>query len=436
MTSLKEQTRRMGIWLLPGLQVKRWLSMILVGVAIISVGLAIWIDLRPVFRTGQLLEGLVTTLARAIPNDISGPLVLFAGLGFIVWGLSGALTSITDVLVPKGESADLASRLLTHRRLSRGAKIVAIGGGTGLSTLLRGLKHYSNNITAVVTVADDGGSSGRLRREFGALPPGDLRNCLAALADEEKLLTELFKYRFPERTGGAQSSLDGHSFGNLFLTVMAEIAGDWEKGLGAASQVLAVRGRVLPATLEDVTLWAELEDGTRIEGESQIPGAGRRIRRIGCWPEAPKALPRVLEAIAEAELIVLAPGSLYTSIIPNLLVPEIAQALRSATVPVVYISNLVPQRGETDGFSVSDHINAMETVVGGKFIQTVVVQKEVEGINLVPVDREALAFMGLQVVGADMLEQVGNGVRHHSRRLARVLMHWYGRKGHQLRRVS
>ncbi|WP_287129953.1 gluconeogenesis factor YvcK family protein [Candidatus Cyanaurora vandensis] len=437
MVSLKERTRRMGIWLLPGLQVKRWLSLVLVGMAMITMGLAIWIDLRPIFRTGQLLEGAITTVARAIPNDTSGPLVLVVGLTFIVWGLRGALTSITEVLVPDGEAPDLANRLLTHRRLNRGAKIVAIGGGTGLSTLLRGLKHYSNNITAVVTVADDGGSSGRLRREFGALPPGDLRNCLAALADEEKLLTELFKYRFPDRPAESESSLGGHSFGNLFLTVMAEISGGWEKGLAAASQVLAVRGRVLPATLENVTLWAELEDGTRIDGESQIPESGCKIRRVGCLPAAPKALPRVLEAMAEAELILIAPGSLYTSIIPNLLVPEIADALQKSTAPIVYVSNLVAQKGETEGLSVSDHIKAMEAVVGGPFIQTVLVQKETPGVNLIPVDREILAFMGLQVVGADVIERVGTtGVRHHSRRLARVLMHWYGRKLQQLRRAS
>ncbi len=440
MTTFKEHTRNLGIWMLPGMRVKRWLTLVMVGVALVSIGLAIWVDLRPIFRTGQLLSGAVRTLAHAVPNEFSGPLVLFVGLGIIFWSLRSMVTSITEVLVPEGAETDLANRVLTHRRLSRGARIVAIGGGTGLSTLLRGLRTYSSNITAIVTVADDGGSSGRLRKEFGALPPGDLRNCLAALADEEKLLTELFQYRFPKNPDSqADQGLAGHSFGNLFLTVMAEITGGWEKGLAASSQVLAVRGRVLPSTLEDVTLWAEMEDGRRIEGESQIPESGGKIRRVGCIPEAPRALPRALEALAEADLIILAPGSLFTSIIPNLLVPEIAQALRNTTTPVVYVSNLVVQKGETEGFTVSDHIKAIEEAAGGRFIQTVLVQKataEVKNKPLIPVDQEALARMGLNILGADVIEAGSISIRHHSRRLARVLMHWYGRRYQSLRRVS
>ncbi|WP_218080762.1 gluconeogenesis factor YvcK family protein [Anthocerotibacter panamensis] len=443
-TTFKERTRSLGIWLLPGMQVKRWLSLMLIGMVTMSVGLAIWIDLRPVFRTGQLLEVLITSIARMIPNDISGPLAVLAGLGIIFWGLYNTLFSITEVLVPDGEAPDLANRVLTHRRLSRGARIVAIGGGTGLSTLLRGLKKYSSNITAVVTVADDGGSSGRLRKEFGALPPGDLRNCLAALADEEKLLTELFQYRFPKSTSAqSDAGLAGHSFGNLFLTVMAEIAGDWEKGLAAASEVLAIRGQVLPSTVENVTLWADLEDGRRIEGESNIPESGGRIKRVGCIPEAPRALPRVLQAIAEADLIIIAPGSLFTSIIPNLLVPEIAQALRTTAALTVYVSNLVVQAGETEGFTVSDHIKAIEAAAGGRFIQTVLVQKDTPQLHhqvkgtVIPVDREALAFMGLQLLGADVIEKTSTAaIRHNSPRLARVLMHWYGKRNQQPRKTA
>ncbi len=437
MVSLKEHTRRLGIWLLPGMQVKRYFSMMLVGIVMLSIGLAIWVDLKPIFRTGRILEEFVTALARSVPNEVSGPLVIGTGLLLIVWGLRSTLFSITEVLVPEGEDTDLATRVLAHRRLSRGARIVAIGGGTGLSTLLRGLKHYSSNITAIVTVADDGGSSGRLRKEFGALPPGDLRNCLAALADEEKLLTELFQYRFPSSVAQG-SGLSGHSFGNLFLTVMAEIAGDWEKGLAASSKVLAIRGQVLPSTVENVTLWADLEDGRRVEGESQIPLSGSRIRRIGCTPEAPRALPKALEAIAEADLIIIAPGSLYTSIIPNFLVPEIAEAVVTSNAPKIYVSNLVSQKGETEGLTVGDHVKAIEAATGSRFIDTILVQKDptiLKGTP-VPVDRESLALMGLQIIKADITERVDQGVRHHSRRLASVIMHWYRRKLQEVRRVS
>ncbi len=234
-----------------------------------------------------------------------GPLILAGGILLILWGQTRSLNSITQVLMPEGNE-ELVDRLLNHRRLNRGPKIVAIGGGTGLSNLLRGLKDYSAKITAIVTVADDGGSSGRLRREIGVLPPGDIRNCLAALADEEKLLTELFQYRFQAGDG-----LMGHSFGNLFLTAMSDIAGDLEQAIAASSKVLAVRGEVLPATLSDVSLWAELADGRRIEGESSITKANGQILKIGCTPANPPALPRVAIALREADFMIIGRESLY-----------------------------------------------------------------------------------------------------------------------------
>jgi hypothetical protein len=254
-------------WLAPGLLVKRWLLLSATGVLLATVGFAIWMKLTPVFYTTQLLGEILQTITDFIPSYVSGPLVMASGLLLVWWGHSRTLGSITEVLMPEGDQA-LVDVLLAHRRLNRGPRIVVIGGGTGLSTLLRGLKDYSANITAIVTVADDGGSSGRLRREIGVLPPGDIRNCLAALADEEKLMTELFQYRFRAGDG-----LMGHSFGNLFLTAMSEITGDLEQAIAASSKVLAVRGQVLPATLSDVSLWAELADGRRIEGESSITKA-------------------------------------------------------------------------------------------------------------------------------------------------------------------
>jgi uncharacterized cofD-like protein len=323
--------------------------------------------------------------------------------------------------------------LLNRRRLNRGPKIVTVGGGTGLSTLLRGLKQYSSNITAIVTVADDGGSSGRLRREIGVLPPGDLRNCLAALADEEKLLTELFQYRFQAGDG-----LIGHSFGNLFLTAMSEITGDLEQAVAASSQVLAIRGKVLPATLSDVRLWAEFEDGRIVEGESNIPQAGGKIINIGCTPANPPALPAAIKAIQEADYIIIGPGSLYTSIIPNLLVPEIRNAIAEAIVPRIYVCNIMTQPGETEGYTVADHIRAIDQVSYQKLFDAVLVHRKPpspqslqkyaqENSHPVFVDREDIGNLGRRIVLANVMdedEETGY-VRHNSNRLAKVLLRWY-----------
>jgi uncharacterized cofD-like protein len=326
--------------------------------------------------------------------------------------------------------------LLNHRRLNRGPKIVAMGGGTGLSSLLRGLKQYSNHITAIVTVADDGGSSGRLRREIGVLPPGDIRNCLAALADEEKLLTELFQYRFKAGDG-----LVGHSFGNLFLTAMSEITGDLEQAATACSQVLAIRGKVLPATLSDVSLWAEMDDGRIIQGESNIPQAGGKIRNIGCIPPNPPALPAAIKAIEEAEYIIIGPGSLYTSIIPNLLVPEIREALARAKAPRIYVCNIMTQPGETEGYTVADHIRALDRVCGYKPFDAVLAHRKPpspeslrryaqENSHPVFLDREEVTNLGRRIVMANVMDEdeVTGYVRHDPYRLARVLLRWYSGK--------
>jgi uncharacterized cofD-like protein len=281
-------------------------------------------------------------------------LVLLVGAVLIWLGQSRSFGSIQKALAPEKDTL-LVDALLAQRRLNRGPSIVAIGGGTGLSTLLSGLKRHSGNITAIVTVADDGGSSGVLRRELGVQPPGDIRNCLAALAREEPLLTRLFQYRFK-----AGSGLEGHSFGNLFLSALTAITGNLESAITASSRVLAVQGQVVPATNADVRLWAELENGERIEGESNIGHASSPIVRLGCTPERPPALPRALEAIANADLIVLGPGSLYTSLLPNLLVPELVQAISRSKAPRLYICNLMTQPGETDGLDVEGHLRALE----------------------------------------------------------------------------
>ncbi|WP_414582502.1 gluconeogenesis factor YvcK family protein [Scytonema sp. PCC 10023] len=423
-------------WLSPGLSVKRWLLISIGGVILASLGFAIWIRLTPIFWAIKFLRGILEFITDIVPYYISGPLVILGGLLLLLWGQTRTVSSITQVLRSEGDE-ELIDVLMAHRRLHRGPKIVAIGGGTGLSTLLRGLKVYSANITAIVTVADDGGSSGRLRQEFGVLPPGDIRNCLAALADEEKLLTELFQYRFKAGEG-----LLGHSFGNLFLTAMSDITGDLERGVAASSKVLAIRGQVLPATLSDVRLWAELSDGRRIQGESKITEAGGTIVKIGCIPENPPGLPAAIKAIKEADYIIMGPGSLYTSVIPNLLVPEIADAIAASDAPRIYVCNIMTQPGETQGYTVADHIRAIDAACGRPLFNAVLVHKKSpspraliryaqQQSHPVFLDREAIGQLGRRIVLANVMHEDETGcVRHNPQRLARVLWRWYSGAHH------
>ena len=422
-------------WLSPGLFIKRWLLISASGFFLVAIGTAVWSKLTPIYRLLSFISKFLEFLTRVIPNYISGPIVLMIGIFLIFWGQSRTVGSITDVLgVDKDKQ--LVDMLLDRRRLNRGPKIVVIGGGTGLSTLLRGLKDYSSNITAIVTVADDGGSSGRLRREIGVLPPGDIRNCIAALADEEELLTELFQYRFKAGDG-----LVGHSFGNLFLTAMSEITGDLEQAVATSSKVLAISGKVLPSTLSDVSLWAEMEDGRLIEGESNIPQAGGKIKSIGCIPANPPALPSAVAAIEDAEYIIIGPGSLYTSIIPNLLVPDIRDAIANADVPRIYICNIMTQPGETEGYSVADHIREIDRISKQKLFDAVLVHRKPpspmslkryakENSHPVYLDRQEIAKLNRRIVMANVMEedQVKGHVRHNSNQLARVLLRWYSGK--------
>ncbi|WP_094559228.1 gluconeogenesis factor YvcK family protein [Synechococcus sp. 8F6] len=348
------RSRRAARWLQPGLVVKRWVFTSGLGLLVALLGAAVWADLQPIYWMLSSIQWLLAQVTGVLPRKITGPLVLLVGAVLIWLGQSRSFGSIQQALAPEKDTL-LVDALLAQRRLNRGPNIVAIGGGTGLSTLLSGLKRYSSNLTAIVTVADDGGSSGVLRRELGVQPPGDIRNCLAALAREEPLLTRLFQYRFK-----AGSGLEGHSFGNLFLSALTAITGNLESAITASSRVLAVQGQVVPATNADVRLWAELENGERIEGESKIGHAASPIVRLGCIPERPPALPRALEAIANADLIVLGPGSLYTSLLPNLLVPALVEAIRRSKAPRLYICNLMTQPGETDGLDVEGHVRAIE----------------------------------------------------------------------------
>jgi uncharacterized cofD-like protein len=301
-------------------------------------------------------------------------------------------------------------------------RIVAIGGGTGLSTLLHGLKQFAPaeaDITAVVTVTDDGGSSGRLRREFDVLPPGDIRNCMVALSEDEALLSRLFQYRFAEGRG-----LKGHSFGNLFLTALTNLTGDFSKAVLLSSEILASRGRIYPSTAENVVLEAELEDGTIVSGETRISKSRRRIRRLRLEPATCRPLPETLHAIEAADLITFGPGSLFTSVIPNVLVRGIPAAIERSRALKAYFVNLMWQPGETIGFSASDHIAAIHEHAGTNLLDVVVVNTKpirpaqrrkyaAEEAQPVVNDMAKLAAMGVEVVGADLLA-AGATVRHDS----------------------
>ena len=439
-------------WLSPGLLVKRWVLTSALGLLLLVLGTAIWANLKPVYWTLEAVEWTLASITRVSPYRLTGPLVLLSGVVLILLGQSRTFGSIKQALAPE-QDRPLVDALLAQRRLKRGPSIVAIGGGTGLATLLSGLKHYSSGITAVVTVTDDGGSSGRLRRDLGIQPPGDVRNCLTALAKEEQLLTQLFRYRFASGKG-----LEGHSLGNLFLSALTTITGDLESAVAASSRVLNIQGQVVPATNVDVQLWAELEDGRLIEGESRISAAGGRIRRVGCRPEAPPALPSALEAIRQADLILLGPGSLYTSLLPNLLVPQLVREISRSPAAKLYICNLMTQPGETAGLDVWDHVAVMESHLrrqgvtprlfpdvlahSGHLDRHLVERYRSAGSEPVTCPVEKLRANGLRphlaVVHARMESLQGNredaagkSLRHDPLRLARAVMRFY--RQHQRR---
>jgi uncharacterized cofD-like protein len=273
----------------------------------------------------------------------------------------------------------LVDELAHYRRRERGPRIVTIGGGHGLATLLRGLKVYTRNLTAVVTVADDGGSSGRLRESHGILPPGDIRNCLAALSSDEQMLTQLFRYRF-----SGEGGLDGHSFGNLFITALADITGSFESAIAESGKVLSVSGRVLPSTLHDVKLVADMQipnslNQVRVEGESRIPQMVGRVNRVWLEPNDAPAYPPVIRAMLNADMIVVGPGSLYTSLLPNLLVNDLLGAIQASRAVKVYISNIATQAGETDFYSCYDHVRVLEEHMGARLFDVILCNDDYEG---------------------------------------------------------
>lgn len=355
-------------WLRPGVHVKRWLFLFGIGMMITSFGLILtfnyeWIGALEEWTFRMLYEATghynYTVLASL------GIVVLLSGVFIMGWATRKLIRTMLAIVMPN-ESGNFSDLILENLKLSKGPKVVVIGGGTGLSVLLRGLKNKTYNLTAVVTVADDGGSSGRIRQDLDMIAPGDLRNCLVALADKEGLMEKLFAHRF-----GGSGGLSGHSFGNLFIAALIEVLGDVEGAMNATSKILKVRGNVIPSSAETILLNAEMTDGTVVRGESQIPLVKGKIKRVFTTPADPKAVTSAVEAVRQADAIVLGPGSLYTSIMPNLLIPDIGKAIIESEAKKIYICNVMTQPGETDGYSVSDHVAAINRHAGKEIIDFV-----------------------------------------------------------------
>ncbi|MGE0600440.1 MAG: uridine diphosphate-N-acetylglucosamine-binding protein YvcK [Dehalococcoidia bacterium] len=417
-------------WLYPGMHIKRWLMLLLFGVSLMGLGIAY--VLKEAYLQTDLPGIFYYLTLQFMPRWGRGVLFMTLSLttvGISVYKLNQSLlfAFVRPDNRTDGRSPGLAQTIYNKRFLQRGPRVVAIGGGTGLSTLLRGLKDYTSNLTAIVTVADDGGSTGRLRQEFGVVAPGDLRQCIAALAEAEPLMSKLFQYRFTEGTG-----LEGHSFGNLFIVAMAEVTGNFETAIHEASRVLNVRGSILPSTLEDVTLSARTHEDEMVHGEHNISERGARIRDLYLNPAQAEAHPDAVRAILDADLIVIGPGSLYTSVLPNLLVSGIQKALFQTSATKVFICNVATQHGETDNFSVGDHIETIERHTGKGILNAVLANNNIATelpeawhSDPVPISNEELrAFEGLRLVTADVVAEE-NRYRHDPEKLAASLMRLY-----------
>ena len=398
-----------------GLGVKRWLLVGAFGISVSSVGLA--------FVIKNLFD---LSLPDVMPWYWEGVALGLAGVIVLLLSVYGLYRSIGPMLFPAPSLNSLTDAIYTRRSRARGPRIVVIGGGTGLSVLLRGLKEYTDNLTAIVTVADDGGSSGRLRKDMSVLPPGDFRNCLVAMSDAESLVQELFQYRFDQGNG-----LEGHSFGNLFIVAMTNVTGSFEKALYESSRVLAVHGQILPATVANLSLSARLTDGSVVQGESSITQLGGGIDRVFIDPAEAEAYPPAIETIKEAHLIVVGPGSLYTSILPNLLVSGIAEAIEGSRASKVYVCNVATQHGETDGYTVSDHVEALQKHTFPTVVDYVVAndsQTEWDPKFLgQPVELDAERLSHVRAV-TDALMDEDHPVRHDPKKLGQVIMDLYHRK--------
>lgn len=426
------QRLRLFRWLAPGIRIKRWFFLFAIGVCFLVFGVMLLLNYSWVSAVEDIVLKLLYEATGAYDYTVLamiGMCIIAVGIVAMYFGARKMVNTIVRAILPRtGEDDTVSDYIFQNLRLGQGPKIVVIGGGTGLSTLLRGLKNKSSNLTAIVTVADDGGSSGRLREDLQMVAPGDLRNCLVALAEKEGLMERLFRYRFEEA-----GDLSGHSFGNLFLAALTQVLDDDIEGaLDAASKILKVRGRVIPSTTEAVVLSAVLEDGTIVRGESQIPTAGKPIRQVFLEPEEPVTEGAALQAIDEADMIIIGPGSLYTSIMPNLLIGKIKEHIKHAKATKMYICNVMTQPGETDGYTVTDHVRVIENHAGEGLIDIVLANSSVlneetmqaclnKGYEPVRMDVKHTIDDRIRVIGAKLVNEE-NMTTHDSERLGKVVM--------------
>lgn len=397
-------------WLTPGMKIKRWIVLSALGILFIIIG--------SIVGVAEFTHYKILFLSI---------IFIFTGILLLIIGIKRMIKSFITIFLPFYREHELVDLVYKKRQLSRGPKIVVIGGGTGLSVLLQGLKTFTSNLTAIVTVADDGGSSGRLRQQFNILSPGDIRNCLVALADAEPLMRDLFQFRFEEGT-----DLAGHNFGNLFITVMTKLAGDFEKAIKESSKVLAIRGQVIPSTLRKVSLMAVHVDGTKTYGETRISKSTSPINRIYLLPEMCLPTDDALEAIKNADAIVLGPGSLYTSVLPNLIIKGIPEAISAAQAVKIYICNVMTQSGETDNYTAYDHVKALLDHTRCRIIDYCIVNtgrvpenflKKYKEENAYPVKAEIQKTkdLGLCVIAGDVIS-TKDYVRHNSEKIAKMII--------------
>jgi len=410
-------------WLKPGLKIKRWVFCGLIGILLLSISISYYL-----FEINFQLN--------------YWPRILLGILGFAIlfFSLRQGVISVLDLvyypstLTGKNDCGKLDKKIYDKKILARGPKVVVIGGGTGLSVLLRGLKLFTSNITAIVTVADDGGGSGKLREDLGMLPPGDIRNCILALADMEPTMEQLLQYRFQE------GDLKGQSFGNLLIASMNGISDNFEEAIKKISDVLAVTGRVLPVTLRNITLYAKLENGTVVKGESNIPvksiEENSPIEKVFIKPKEAETINDAICAIEDADIVLLGPGSLYTSVIPNLLVRNIKESLNTTKALKVYIANVMSQPGETDGYTVSSYVNALQNhwpdgsidyVIAntGRIDETISEKYETEGAEVTKLtldDKEKLNDMGIKLITEDLIDIKKDYVRHDAIKLSKIII--------------
>ena len=412
-------------WFYPGLKIKRWLFLFIGGVF---------------FFIFSVVHFFLNTL---IILKIADVVIFIISLFASIIGARHLLKSFFEAIYPQKERG-IIDIIYERRYLSKGPRVVAIGGGTGLSTILEGFKKITSNITVVVTVADEGGSSGRLREEFGILPPGDIRNCLVSLAEAPQLMRDLFQYRFREGNG-----IKGHSFGNLFITALTEVLGSFQEAVEESSKVLAIRGAVVPSSLERIRLKAEYSDGSTAEGEDKIPQGGKSIKRVYLLPEDVKANPQALQAIEKAEIIILGPGSLFTSVLPNLLIKEMADLIVHQQALKIYICNVMTQYGETDGFTAADHVDVLISHTSKNILNCCLVNcgrlepkllvkyAQEKSFPVIP-DTKRLRMMGINVFEEDVVSRT-NYLRHDPQKIAKKILsiyNWWKENGKSSRRSN